>query len=84
MKISWNDIVRKLTSRKFLVAVAGIVTGIALAMGADANDIETISGIVLTMIMGGSYIFAEGLVDAKNKEEIIEVIEVADDEEVTE
>ena len=81
MKISWNDIVRKLTSRKFLVAVAGIITGVALAMGADANEIDTISGIVLTIISGGSYIFAEALVDAKREE--VEVIEVVD-EEVTE
>lgn len=82
MKISWNDIVRKLTSRKFLVAVAGIITGVALAMGADANEIDTISGIVLTIISGGSYIFAEALVDARREE--VEIIEVVDDEEVTE
>lgn len=82
MKISWNDIVRKLTSRKFLVAVAGIVTGIALAMGADADKIQTISGAVITVITGGAYIFAEAFVDAKREE--VEVIEVVDDEEVTE
>ena len=82
MKISWNDIVRKLTSRKFLVAIAGIVTGIALAMGAEASEIETIAGIVLVIVNGGSYIFAEAFVDAKREE--VEFIEVTDVEEVAE
>lgn len=64
MKISWNDIVRKLTSRKLWLAIAGFVGGILLHKGTDAGSIESIVSLIT---MGGSviaYIIGEGLVDA--------------------
>ena len=43
-----NDIFRKLTSRKLWMAIAGVATGIATILGAEANDIQTVSGAVLS------------------------------------
>lgn len=80
MKISWNDIARKLTSRKFWVSLAGIVTGIALALGADANDIQTISGTILSLVSAVTYCISEAYVDGKNKTETVEVANVVPEE----
>ena len=48
----------KLTSRKFLVAVAGIVSGVLLILG--GSDTEGITAIVASAL---GYLAAEGLVD---------------------
>ncbi len=62
------DIIRKLTSRKFWLAVAAFVTELIIAFKGDAELAETLSG----MIMAGStviaYIVGEGLIDAENTE----------------
>lgn len=55
----------KLTSRKFWLAVAGVATGIAMALGANATDISTIAGGVLSMVSAVAFIVVEGKVDAE-------------------
>ena len=63
-----NDIVRKLTSRKFLLAVVGMASGLALAFGVEGSEIVEIVGLVggvLTALGSGvAYINAEAKVDA--------------------
>ena len=58
------DIVRKLTSRKFWVAVAAFITPLMLAFGMT----EATATQVVAIIMAGAdvvaYIIAEGMVDA--------------------
>ena len=63
------DIVRKLTSRKFWVAVVGLVSGLLLAFKVDANTVENVSGIIMALASVVAYIIGEGLVDAEGKEE---------------
>ena len=63
------DIVRKLTSRKFWVAVVGLVSGLLLAFKVDANTVENVSGIIMALASVVAYIIGEGLVDAEVKEE---------------
>ena len=63
------DIVRKLTSRKFWVAVVGLVSGMLLAFKVDANTVENVSGIIMALASVVAYIIGEGLVDAEVKEE---------------
>lgn len=63
MKIQLNDIVRKLTSRKLWLALAGVATGIATILGAEASDIQAVSGAVLSAASVLGYIFAEASVD---------------------
>jgi hypothetical protein len=58
------DIIRKLTSRKLWVAVAGFVSGLIVAMDGDAETAETISGLILQGAAVLGYLIAEGLTDA--------------------
>ena len=62
------SIVKKLTSRKFLMAVVCVVIGIAMAFGVEGSEIveivSTISGIVTALGGAVVYINAEAKVDA--------------------
>lgn len=66
MEINW---VKKLTSRKFWVAVVAFVTALLVAFNVDAGSIEQIASIIMSFASLIAYILAEGLVDASNKEE---------------
>ena len=56
--------VRKITSRKFLAALAGVATGLAMVFGVDEAAISTVAGAVTTVASVVSYIMSEGMVDA--------------------
>ena len=55
----------KLTSRKLWIAIAGVATGIAIALGADASDIQTVAGAVTAVMSAVTYIITEGKIDAE-------------------
>ena len=55
---------KKLTSRKFLAALAGVATGLAMVFGVDETTISTVAGAVTTVASVVSYIRSEGMVDA--------------------
>ena len=61
MKIDW---VKKLTSRKFWIAVVGFITPLLLAF----NVSETVTSEIAAIIMSGgtliAYILSEGFVDS--------------------
>lgn len=63
-----NNIIRKLTSRKFWMAMAVVTAGVAVALGADVGQIESVGGMIAALIGAMTYIITEGAVDAKNKE----------------
>ena len=65
MKIDW---LRKLTSRKFWVALIGFVTALLVAFKVDAGSIEQITSIIMSFASLIAYVLAEGFVDASNKE----------------
>ena len=56
--------IRKITSRKFLAALAGVATGLAMVFGVDETAISTVAGAVTTVASVVSYIMSEGLADA--------------------
>ena len=60
-KIDWKA---KLTSRKFWIAVAGLVTGLILAFRGNAETAETVSGIIMGAASVVAYILGEGLTDS--------------------
>lgn len=64
MKITWNDIVRKLTSRKLWAAVAAFVAGIMVYRGADAGSAEAVTALIMTGASIIAYIVGEGMTDA--------------------
>ena len=63
-----NDILKKLTSRKFLLAVVGMVSGIALAFGVEGSEInqivQAVAGILTAAGSAIAYINAEAKIDA--------------------
>ena len=65
-KIDWR---RKLTSRKFWVAVIGFITAIMVALNIDKMTVEQVTAIVSAMATLIAYIIGEGLTDAAHKEE---------------
>lgn len=74
-----STILMKLSSRKLWMAIAGIVSGIAMALGAETTDVSTVAGAVTTLISVVTYIVVEGKVDAEGvKNAIIEVQEAVE------
>ena len=63
MKIDWK---RKLTSRKFWLAIVGIVSGLILALNGSAEVAETVSGCIMSGASVVAYIIGEGLADSAN------------------
>lgn len=61
MKIDWK---RKLTSRKFWVAIAGIVSGLILIFGGREDTANLVSGAILEVCSVFGYLLAEGKADA--------------------
>lgn len=55
---------RKLTSRKFWLAVAMFVSGCIVAFGGDPGKAETASGLIMQGAAVVAYIIGEGLADA--------------------
>lgn len=73
--IDWKG---KLTSRKFWMAVIGLVTGIMLAFKVDAQTVETVSGVIMAGASVIAYIIGEGLIDAAGTANNSHVIGFAD------
>ena len=63
--IDWK---RKLTSRKFWMAIVGLVTGILAAFRLDEQTITQVSGIILAAASVVAFIIGEGLADAAGVE----------------
>lgn len=62
--MKWDNIKRKLTSRKLWLAIAGFVSGLIVAFDGDAETAETVSGLILQAAAVVGYVIAEGLTDA--------------------
>lgn len=61
-----TDIIRKLTSRKFWMAVALFVSGLITAFGGSGETAATVSGCIMQGAAVLSYVLAEGWADASN------------------
>lgn len=58
-----KDIVRKITSRKFVLTVVIVVTGLATAFKAVDNEKVQIAGCVMAAVATIVYSIVEGIVD---------------------
>lgn len=65
------DIIRKLTSRKLWMAIAGFVSGLLVALGKTNEVAVTIAGLIVSGGSVISYIFAEGWTDAASYETLM-------------
>lgn len=59
-----NDIIRKLTSRKFWIAVVGFITPLLLAFGVAESDVAQVTAIITAGADVIIYLLAEGMTDA--------------------
>lgn len=66
--IDWK---RKLTSRKFWVAVINFVTLLLVANGMEENEIAQITAIIMAGAGLVAYILAEGFVDASQSDVMV-------------
>ena len=64
-KIDWT---RKLTSRKFWMAVAGFVTGVVVFVKSPTSSPEAITSLIMSMGTLVAYIIGEGLADSSTTE----------------
>ena len=59
-----DNIIRKLTSRKFWLAVIGFITPLLLAFGVTESTTAQVAAIVMAGADVLGYLLAEGLTDA--------------------
>ena len=64
--IDWK---KKLTSRKFWLAIVAFITPLLLAFGVAENDVTQVVAIIMAGADVVAYIIAEGLVDATKSPE---------------
>ena len=79
--MTWNDILRKLTSRKFWAAVALFVSGLYTAFGGSKENANTLVGCIMQGAAVLGYLLAEGLTDAAYTNGVLDVIEEDEEEE---
>ena len=61
MKIDW---IRKLTSRKFWVSLAGLAAGIIIYCGGSEDGAKQTEGLIMAAASVVGYTLGEGLTDA--------------------
>ena len=59
-----NTVITKLSSRKFISAIVGMVMGLAMVFGLGEETISTVAGAVVSLVSVVVYIYTEGKVDA--------------------
>lgn len=75
-----KSFLKKLTSRKFLTCVAGVLMGLCMAFGIDEGAVSTISGAVTSIISIVIYIYTEGKIDAAAVKDTVDDIKDAVEE----
>lgn len=58
-----DDIIRKLTSRKFWLALASFVTMLLIYFGEDKSKAEEVAALIMAGASVVGYLLAEGLAD---------------------
>jgi hypothetical protein len=65
-----TNLIRKLTSRKFIIAVITTIVGIITMFIGDSEAVNVIAGALMTIIPTIVYCVVEGTIDAKSIETI--------------
>ena len=64
-----QDIIRKLTSRKFWIAVVGFITPLLRAFGVAEASGTQVTAIIMAGADVVAYLIAEGMADSANVQE---------------
>lgn len=64
-----QDVIRKLTSRKFWVAVVGFITPLLLAFGVAETTVAQVTAIIMAGADVVAYLIAEGMADSAGVKE---------------
>jgi len=64
-----EDVIRKLTSRKFWIAVASFVTMLIVYFTGDNSKAEQVAALIMAGATVIGYLLAEGLTDSKHIED---------------
>lgn len=75
------DWARKLTSRKFWMAIANFVTMMIVAFGGTDNQAAQVAALIMAGASVVAYVIGEGLADAGNTVVELEPIEIEQEEE---
>lgn len=67
-----NNLIKKLTSRKFIIAAITAIAGIITLFVGDNEVVQVIAGAAMTIIPTVVYCLMEGIVDAKSVKVITE------------
>ena len=71
----FKTLIRKLSSRKLWMAIAGVVTGIAMVLGVEGSEISDVAGAVTALVSIVTYIITEGRVDAASVQNTIQAVQ---------
>lgn len=63
--MNWKEKLKNLLSRKFLLALIGAASGLAIALGADAGLVQVLVGAATALVSVVCYIVAEGKIDSE-------------------
>lgn len=66
-----SNFIKKFTSRKLWLAIAGVTTGIAVILGVDGSEITDISGAIVSLASVMTYIITEGKIDSESVKNIV-------------
>lgn len=75
-----EDLIRKLTSRKFWVALCSFITALLTAFNVTDNSIAQVTAIIMAFGSLIAYIFVEGWTDSSSLKNSDTILEVSDDE----
>lgn len=67
-----KEIIRKLSSRKLWLAIAGVAAGLSMALGVEVSDIQAVAGAITAIFSVVTYIQTEGKIDAERVKVAIE------------
>lgn len=65
-----EDIIRKLTSRKFWLAIASFVSMLMIYFGSSESDAAQVASLVMAGATVIGYMVGEGLADSGNKDDM--------------
>ena len=79
--MSKEDLIRKLTSRKFWTAVCGFIALLVVAIGHTETEASQVTALIMAGATVLSYIIGEGLIDAARTGESYQLPDVGEEEE---